>query len=66
MDAPIEESYRNHGEAILVLFDLRDHGQAKSLHLQRAALQELSELEFLDEDHAVLIAFAGGARSLGL
>lgn len=58
------QEYHN-DESVWVLFDLRDHKQAKSLHLQRAALRELGELEFIDADHAVLIAFAGGARSPG-
>ena len=49
---------------IWVLFDLRDRRAAKSLHLQRGALRELGDLEFVDEDHAVLIARPGVARRL--
>ena len=49
---------------IWVLFDLRDERAVQSLHLQRAALAELGDLEALDEDHIVLIALPGGARRL--
>jgi len=46
---------------IWVLFDLRNESAVKSLHLQRGALRELGDLELIDEDHAVLIAWPGGA-----
>jgi hypothetical protein len=49
---------------IYVLFDLRDGIAVESLHLLRGALQELGDLEFIDEDHAILIAQPGGARRL--
>jgi hypothetical protein len=49
---------------IYVLFDLRDRIAVESLHLLRGALQELGDLEFIDEDHAILIAQPGGARRL--
>jgi len=50
---------------IWVLFDLRDRLAVESLHLLRGLTQELGDLEFIDEDHAVLIARPGGARRLG-
>jgi hypothetical protein len=49
---------------IYVLFGLRDGIAVESLHLLRGALQELGDLEFIDEDHAILIAQPGGARRL--
>jgi hypothetical protein len=49
---------------IWVLFDLREESATMSLHLQRGSLRELGDLEFIDEDHAVLVARPGGARRL--
>jgi hypothetical protein len=59
-----EPSYQTGRTAIWVLFDLRHESAVRSLHLQRAALQEFGDLEFIDQDHAVLIAQPGGARRL--
>jgi hypothetical protein len=49
---------------IWVLFDLRERIAVESLHLLRGALQEFGDLEFIDQDHAVLIARPGGAERL--
>jgi hypothetical protein len=64
MDAPKEGFYSTEGQSISAIFDLRDLKAAKSLHLQRATLRELGELEFIGPDHAVLIARPGGAWRL--
>jgi hypothetical protein len=64
MDAPQEGFYSTERQSILAIFDLRDRSAVKSLHLQRGALRELGDLEFIDADHAVLIARPGGARRL--
>ncbi len=64
MSDPARPLYPSERTELWFLFDLRDYRQAKNLHLQRAALQELGDLELLDEDHAVLIAWPGGARRL--
>jgi hypothetical protein len=53
-----------HKEAIWVLFDVRQRRAVESPHLLRGALQEFGDLEFIDQDHAVLIARPGGARRL--
>jgi hypothetical protein len=49
---------------IWVLFELRERIAVESLHLLRGALQEFGDLEFIDQDHAVLIARPGGAQRL--
>jgi len=63
MIAP-EPFYPTSRTAIWVLFDLRGERALQSLHLQRAALAELGDLETIDQDHIVLIARPGGARRL--
>jgi hypothetical protein len=63
MIAP-EPLYPTGRTAIWVLFDLRDERAVQSLHLQRAALGELGDLEAIDQDHIVLIVLLGGARRL--
>ena len=63
MIAP-EPSYQRDRADIWVFFDLRDKSAVKSLHLRRGALQELGDLEFIDEDHTILIARPGSARRL--
>jgi hypothetical protein len=64
MDAPQEVFYSTERQSIWAIFDLRDLKAAKSLHLQRAALRERGELEFIGPDYAVLIARPGGAGRL--
>jgi hypothetical protein len=49
---------------IWVVFDLRDRIAVESLHHFRGTLQEFGDLEFIDQDHAVLIARPGGAQRL--
>ena len=56
--------YPNSSEYLVVLFDLRLPGTAERLHRERAAWQEHSEVETLDQDHFVLIVRPGGARRL--
>ena len=63
MIAP-EPVYPTDRTAIWVLFDLRDERAVQSLHLQRAALADLGDLEAIDQDHINLIARPGGARRL--
>jgi hypothetical protein len=47
-----------------VVIDLRDRIALKGMRRLRGCLREFGELEFIDEDHAVLIAWRGGARRL--
>ena len=47
-----------------VVFDLRDRIALKGMRRLRGCLREFGDLEFIDEDHAVLIAWRGGARRL--
>ena len=61
MIAP-EVVYPTGSTEIWILFDLRDGSAVKSLHLQRGALQEFGDLEFIDEDRFLLIVRPGGAR----
>jgi hypothetical protein len=49
---------------IWVVIDLRDRIALKGMRRLRGCLREFGELEFIDEDHAVLIAWRGGARRL--
>ena len=64
MIAP-EPSYQQTGRGVIwVLFDLRDESTVQSLHLQRAALAELGDLEAIDQHHIVLIARPGDAQRL--
>jgi hypothetical protein len=46
----------------LVIFDVRIPGVAASLHRDRAAWGERSDIEALDEDHYVLLVRPGGAH----
>ena len=48
----------------LSIFDLRVPGTIEGYWSQRAAWAEASDVESLDEDHAVLVIRHGGARSL--
>jgi hypothetical protein len=59
-----ERLYPTRETTIWVVFDLRSRSAVESLHLLRGFLQELGDLEFIDEDHAVVIARPGGARRL--
>jgi len=45
-----------------VLFDVRIPGVAEQVHKARAIYQEEADLEFLDENHAVLLIRPGNAR----
>jgi hypothetical protein len=63
MIAP-ESSYQTGSPELWVIFDVRDERAVENLHLLRGVLQEFSDLEFIDEEHAVLIAWPGGARRL--
>ena len=58
------KAYRNSGEFILIIFDLRIPGAVAGLHSERAAWQECADIEMLDFDHAVLIVRPGAARRL--
>jgi hypothetical protein len=49
---------------MVVLFDLRLPGTPERLHRERAAWQEHSDIEALDQDHFALIVQPGGARRL--
>jgi hypothetical protein len=63
MIAP-EGLYPTGRQAIWVLFDVRDDSAVRNLHLLRGALQEFGDLEFIDQDHAVVMARPGGAERL--
>jgi hypothetical protein len=56
--------YATRETEVIVLFDLRIPGVAERLHRERAAWQEQSTVEALDEQHFVLIIRPGGARRL--
>jgi hypothetical protein len=47
-----------------VLFDLRDSRAVEQLHRERAAWQEFSDIEALNEDVFALILYPGGAQRL--
>jgi hypothetical protein len=64
MNNPAKQLYPASRTDIWVLFDLRDEKTVQSLHLQRAALAELGDLEAIDSDHIVLIVLPGGTRRL--
>jgi hypothetical protein len=53
--------YLNDAECLIMLFDVRQPEAAESLHRQRAAWAEYSDIEALDEDHFVLIVRPGWA-----
>ena len=53
--------YPSSSECMVILFDVRLPGAAESLHGQRAAWQDRSDIEALDKDHFVLIVRTGGA-----
>jgi len=46
----------------LSIYDIRIPGVAERLHSERAAWQEQSDIEALDQNHFVLIVQPGGAR----
>jgi hypothetical protein len=56
------KAYRNSGEFILIIFDLRIPGAVAGLNSERAAWQEYADIEMLNIDHAVLIVRPGAAR----
>lgn len=64
MNAPMHKFYPTSKTEVIVLFDLRIPGVAERLHRERAAWQEHSFIEALDEHHFVLIVRPGGARRL--
>ena len=64
MNDPANTLYPTGETGIWVLFDLREERAIKSLHLLHRALQDLAGLEYVDQDHAILIARPGGAREL--
>jgi hypothetical protein len=57
-----ESSYQSSSGCIVVLFSLREPGAAEELHHARAAWQDRSDIEALDEDHFLLIVRASRAR----
>ena len=59
-----KQLYPSSSECMLVLFDLRLPETTEWLHRERAAWQEHSDIETLDQDHFVLIVRPGGARRL--
>ena len=64
MNDPANTLYPTGETGIWVLFDLREERAIKSLHLLHRALQDLAGLEYVDQDHAILIARPGGDREL--
>ena len=61
MIGPQEKVYPDSSECIVIVHDLRDPKSCEALHRARAAWQERSHLEALDEDHFALIVRPGGA-----
>jgi hypothetical protein len=59
-----KQLYPSSSECMVVLFDLRLPGTTERLHRERAAWQEQSDIEALDQNHFVLIVQPGGARRL--
>jgi hypothetical protein len=59
-----KQLYPSSSECIVVLFDLRLPRAAERLYRERAAWQDHSGIEPLDQDHSVLIVRPGGARRL--
>jgi hypothetical protein len=59
MDLAPEALYRNDGEYILVIFDLRYPQALERLHRTRAAWQ--ARLELIDKNHVVLVIKPGEA-----
>jgi hypothetical protein len=53
--------YLTHPECLVVLFDLRQPGAAESLHRQRAAWADYSDIEAVDADCFALIVRPGWA-----
>jgi hypothetical protein len=51
-------------ECLVVIFDLRDPDAVARLRRERAAWQERSDIEALDEDHFALVIKPGGAWRL--
>ncbi len=64
MYTPQEKFSSNKQPSIWILFDLRIPGMAERLHCEKAAWQEQSDIEALDENHFVLIVQPGGAQRL--
>jgi hypothetical protein len=64
MVAPQCEFYPERETEVRILFDLRIPGSAERIHLERAAWQERSDIEALDEDHFVLIVRPSGSARL--
>ena len=64
LSVPMYGFYFTKETAVIVLFDLRIPGGEERLHRERAAWQEQSTVEALDEHHFVLIVSPGGARRL--
>jgi hypothetical protein len=56
--------YAKTTKTLWVLFDLGDPEARETLHRQRAAWGECSEIEAIDGDHAILIVRPGGAQRL--
>jgi hypothetical protein len=46
-------------DSVLIAFDLRDPDGVSRFHDERVAWRERADVEMLDEDHAVLIVWAG-------
>ena len=51
-------------KTLWVLFDLGDPEARETLHQQRAAWGECSNIEAVDGDHAILIVRPGGVQRL--
>ena len=59
MLTPPRQVYPNNAKAIWMVYDLRYPEACQLLHEQRAAWQEHSDIEALDEDHFVLVIQLG-------
>ena len=56
--------YAKATKTLRVLFDLGDPEARETLHRQRAAWGECSDIEAVDEDYAILIVRPGGVQRL--
>ena len=61
---PVKALYPDRRFYELAIYDVRIPGAAERLHNERAAWQEQSDIEALDQNHFVLIVQPGGARRL--
>jgi hypothetical protein len=60
----VQELYPERKSYEVSIYDIRIPGIAERLHCERAAWQEQSDIEALDESHFALVVRPGGVRRL--